>query len=96
MHIHERLQMITRVHRHAPTTAQVPSQAYQDPPPFHHQQVERTGVSGHSPFSLSKVQSPSGLFLEPAPAPPPNKAQAATGGRGEGKPGLRPVLILIP
>lgn len=83
MHIYERLQTITRAHRHAPTTTQVPRQAYQDPPPFHHQQVERAGVSGHSPFSLSKVQSPSGFFLEPAPAPPTRLRQRqAGGGRG--------------
>lgn len=55
----------------------------QDPPPFHHQQVERIGVSGHSPFSLSKVQSPSGFYFW-SPPPPPNKARATTGGRGRG------------
>lgn len=75
-----------RSHVHTGThlqPAQVPSQAYQDPPPFHHQQVKRTGLSGHSPFSLSKVQSPSGFFLEPAPAPQQGSGSDRREGGGE-------------
>lgn len=55
----------------------------QDPPPCHHQQVERAGVSGHSPFSLSKVQSPSGFFSGGRPRPTTRLGQRqAGGGRG--------------